>query len=171
MTLKHQLKIQHPITETVLKSIIEYDPISGKFTWIAKIACKTVIGSQAGSIKEGYRFIRISGKAYREHQLAFLYMRGFFPFQVDHIDHDGMNNSWANLEESDYQKNGKNHPKTSRNSTGFVGVSLRSDGMFISRVFVNKKHKFLGSFHTLEEAIEKRKQANIQFNFHINHGN
>lgn len=163
-------KILHPITQDVLKCILQYDPISGIFTWIKKISDKTVIGKQAGSLKEGYRFIRISRKVYREHQLAFMYMRGFFPEQVDHIDHNGSNNSWKNLEESDYQKNGKNHPKTKRNSTGHVGVSQRPDGKYVARIYVDKKHKFLGSFFTIEEAIAARKQANIGFGFHKNHG-
>ena len=161
----------NPISQTRLKEILEYNPKTGVFTWLAKIADKVVIGSRAGTLStNGYRFIRLNSKRYREHQLAFLYMTGSFVNQIDHIDHDTSNNAWSNLREATYATNGKNHPKTVRNKTGFVGVSQRNDGKFIARIYVNKRHKFLGVFSTLVEAITARKVANITYNFHPNHG-
>jgi hypothetical protein len=97
-------------------------------------------------------------------------MEGRFVEQVDHSDHDASNNKWNNLVEATYESNGKNHPKTIRNSTGIVGVSQRPDGKYIARVYVERKHKFIGVFPTLEQAAEARRLANIKHGFHPNHG-
>ena len=150
---------------------MDYDPVTGHFTWIKSIADKVKVGKRAGSLaSNGYRFIRINKKRYREHHLAFLYMLGYSPKMVDHINHNPSDNSWANLREVTSKENGKNHPKTIRNKTGFVGVSLRPDGKYIARIYVNDKHIFLGAFETFEEAKAARQQANITYNFHPKHG-
>ena len=159
------------ISQTRLKEVLDYDPVTGIFTWKEKIADKVNVGTRAGSLcSNGYRFIRLFGRRYREHQLAFLYMLGYFPPQVDHIDHNQSNNSWINLEESSYEKNGKNHPKTRRNVTGVVGVSQRPDGKYVARIYANKKHIFLGVFTTIGEATLAREEANLLYGFHTNHG-
>lgn len=93
------------------------------------------------------------------------------PTQVDHIDHNPSNNAWANLRAADYAINGKNHPKTVRNKTGFVGVSRKSDGKYVARIYANKKHVFLGSFTDIADAIAARKAAMVRYGFHYNHGN
>jgi hypothetical protein len=159
-----------PLSQQELMRILKYDPLTGVFTWLEKIADKVIVGSVAGTNKNGYVIIRIYGHQYRAHRLAFLYMTGCIPVQVDHQDHIRSNNRWLNLVAADYQSNGKNHPKTKRNSTGFVGVSKRPDGKFISRIYANKKHKFLGVFSTPEAAYAARQQANVTFGFHTNHG-
>lgn len=159
------------ISQKKLKEILHYDPITGFFTWKVKIADKISIGQRAGSQREnGYRFIRINKIRYREHRLAYLYMTGTIPTQVDHQDHTPSNNSWDNLAPADYKSNGRNHPKTKRNATGVVGVSLRKDGRYVARIYVKNKHKWLGAFPTLEAAKQCREAANIQYNFHENHG-
>ena len=161
----------NPISQKRLKEILDYDQHTGVFTWLEKIADKVVIGSQAGYLRpNGYRCIRLFKRSYREHQLAFMYMLGYFPSQVDHLDHNPSNNTWMNLRAATYVTNGKNHPKTKRNKTGVVGVSQRGDGKFVARVYVNKKHVFLGVFNTISEAEKVREAANIKYTFHNNHG-
>ena len=160
------------ICQNTLKQILHYDPITGIFTWVKKISARVVIGKRAGSKRpNGYRFIRINKIPYREHHLAFLYMLGYLPtLQIDHINHNPSDNSWDNLREATAKENGKNHPKTVRNKTGFVGVSQRPNGKYVARIYVNNKHIFLGAFKTFDEAKVARQEANIQYNFHPNHG-
>ena len=160
------------ICQKVLKDILHYNPLTGIFTWKAKIAGKVSIGQRAGSLNKesGYRFIRIFNKRYREHRLAFLYMQGFMPEQVDHLNHKRDDNSWKNLQESNSTDNGKNHPRTKRNATGVVGVSLREDGKYIARIYVNKKHVFLGVFCDSASAKEARLRANKLHGFKDTHG-
>lgn len=97
-------------------------------------------------------------------------MTGECPEQVDHDNHVRDDNKWVNLIPSNYTENGKNHPKTRRNKTGVVGVSQRPDGKYVARIYVNKKHVFLGAFSTSHEAQEARKVANIKYGFSPNHG-
>lgn len=161
-----------PICQKTLKEVLHYDPITGHFTWIKKIADKITVGQLAGyENPAGYRFIRIFGKRYRAHHLAFLYMLGRFPVGcVDHINHIPSDNSWANLREVTQKENCRNQHKTRRNKTGFVGVSQRPDGKFVARIYTNKRHKFLGAFESFEQAVIARKNANVKYNFHQNHG-
>lgn len=160
------------ICQNTLKNILDYDPITGIFTWKVKISDKVVVGKRAGSAKpNGYRFIRINKVSYREHHLVYLFILGYLPKgHIDHINHNPSDNSWSNLREVTPQENGKNHPKTKRNKTGFVGVSQKPNGKFIARIYVNKKHIFLGSFETIDLAIKARQKANNLYNFHPNHG-
>lgn len=159
------------ICQKALKEILEYDPLTGHFTWIKPTTTKIKIGKRAGCLaSSGYRFIRINKKRYREHHLAFLYMSGYFPEMVDHINHNPSDNSWGNLREVTAKENGKNHPKTVRNKTGFVGVSKSPNGKYVARIYVNNRHISLGTFKTFDEAKVARQQANITYNFHPNHG-
>lgn len=159
------------ISQTRLKEILEYNPLTGDFIWKVKIADKVVVGTIAGTINDaGYRIIRIDGKKYRAHQLAFLYMENYFPLQVDHGNHIKNDNVWTNLSAATYSSNGKNQPKTRRNKTGVVGVSIRPDNKFVARIYLKGRHIFLGVFKTLEEAKSARDAANIENNFHPNHG-
>lgn len=159
------------ISQKRLKELLNYDPVTGQFTWKLRVSGRTVIGALAGSVRsDGYRSIRLGGLPYRAHRLAFLYMEGYIPKQVDHINHIHDDNRWCNLEKSDYALNGKNHPRTIRNTTGVVGVSQRPDGRYVARIYVNKKHKFLGIFDSFSDAVAARQQANAAHNFHKNHG-
>lgn len=100
---------------------LSYDPICGHFHWmIAKP--KVHIGMRAGNLTErGYRKIRINGKKYFEHRLAFYFMTGEWPKdQVDHINGITDDNSWANLREATNGQNQWNAKPYS--STGVKGV-------------------------------------------------
>lgn len=159
------------ICQKKLKKLLTYNKDSGIFTWnVDKGKCKK--GTKAGSLNKGsgYIFIRIDGISYRAHRLAFIYMKGYAPAQVDHANHIRHDNRWGNLRESNYTDNNKNQPLTKRNKTGVVGVSLRKDGKYVARVYVKSRHVFLGAFATLDEAKEARQLANMEHNFHVNHG-
>lgn len=161
----------NPISQQRLKEILDYDPQTGHFYWKEKIADKVNIGSIAGSSGDrGVVHITLFKKRYKAHRLAFLWMTGSIPTQVDHIDHNPANNEWKNLRPACYKSNGKNHPKTKRNSTGVVGVSKTPSGNYIARIYAKGKHINLGTYKTLEEAAQARAAANITYDFHPNHG-
>ena len=95
------------ITQTRLKELLNYDPISGIFTWKTSRGGRKP-GSIAGTkcIHKGYITIQIDGTLYRAHRLAFLYMIGRLPEdQVDHIDRCKDNNAWSNLRECTQAEN------------------------------------------------------------------
>jgi hypothetical protein len=75
------------------------------------------------------------------------------PFEIDHIDMNGLNNRWNNLREATHSQNMMN--KLYPNSTGFKGVSIRRKCTirpFVARIHINNRHKHLGYFKTAKEA-------------------
>jgi len=81
---------------------LDYDPISGHFTWIRSTRNHKLIDKVAGCVdkSKGYRELRIDGVKYLAHRLAWFYMTGSFPdLQIDHLDRERDNNAWSNLEE------------------------------------------------------------------------
>jgi hypothetical protein len=66
---------------------------------------------------------------------------------VDHLDKNTLNNTRANLRLCGRSGNAENMSITSRNTTGYRGVSpVKSRGTFIANIRINKKSKFLGSY-------------------------
>jgi hypothetical protein len=159
------------LTQQRLKEVLNYDAESGVFTW--KIGRpKAAKGSIAGSFTDrGYLTICIDGVKHRSHRLAWLYVYGFYPDQIDHENHVRHDNRLINLKASNSYENSRNKSKPSDNKSGVVGVSLSNRiGKDEPRWEVRACGKFLGYFSNFFEAVCKRKSAELQFGFHPNHG-
>lgn len=141
------------LTREQLKQLLTYCPETGAFTWVSCQATQVPPGSPAGSTrKDGYVVIKVNGKPYRAHRLAFLYMTGSMPVTVDHRDRNPSNNRWSNLREASHAENCRN--RTFANSTGMSCVVKERSGRFRARVKVNGSRTNLGIFDTLEEAAQ-----------------
>lgn len=108
------------------------------------------------------------------HRVCWILHYGSIPdgLEIDHIDHNGLNNRIDNLRAVTRTENKRNCPIRSTNKSGFTGVRFdKVNSRWISEITVNGKAIYLGSFTQKEEAIKKRKEAEIKFNFHVNHGN
>lgn len=139
------------ITREQLKQLLEYDPNTGTFTWLSCKAGQVQPGAAAGHIrKDGYASIKIGGKAYKAHRLAWLYMTGNWPEEIDHRDRDPSNNRWENLREATHAENCRN--RIYSNSTGATGVSRERNGRFRARIKKDGIRIFLGIFDTPDEA-------------------
>jgi len=126
----------------------------------------------AGTINDqGYRQISVSGKNYKAHRLIWLYVHGRWPNEVDHIDHDQLNNRIENLREVTHRDNMLNLSIPKNNSSGVVGVSWnKSHKKWRAQIRVNGKMVYLGGFTLKEDAIKARKEAERKYGFHPNHG-
>lgn len=115
--------------------------------------------------------ISINGKKhnYLVHRLIFSLHHGFCPVQIDHIDGDKLNNKIENLRESDSKINGRNLKLPTTNKTGYIGVSFEGR-KYRARIKVDGRLLSLGSFDNISDAIVARKEANIKYGFHENHG-
>lgn len=101
---------------------------------------------------DGMVIVTAKGKQYLAHRVIFFFERGYLPEFVDHIDGNRQNNHISNLREATRSVNNQNrHGPTSRSSTGVLGV-FPSGKKFMAKVVVNKKHVYLGTFSTKEEA-------------------
>jgi hypothetical protein len=149
------------ITQQELKEVLHYDPNTGIFTRLTRKGGQK-IGSVAGHKRpDGYTQIKIDGKRYLAHRLAWLYMTGNWPSEfIDHIDRNPSNNRFDNLRESTNQENQQN--------TNCKGYSWnKRHQKWMAQIRVNGKQKNLGYYNKPEEAREayiKAKAKLHQFN-------
>lgn len=142
------------LTQDLLIEMFDYDPLTGWFTNRYSRG-RAVAGSRAGAeTGHGYRRIIIGYNKYYEHHLAWLYIHGVWPGELDHADGNGCNNRIANLRECSRTENNFN----SRRATGAVGLSGayldKRTLKWYSQIQVGGKIRRLGNFDSPEEAHE-----------------
>ena len=151
------------LTQVEVRRLLCYNPLSGNFMWRKCVnqskSHKIQPGDIAGSVwgtKRGRtpcRYIKIYGKRYGAHQLAFLYIKGYFPAgDIDHKDGDGLNNRWLNLRECNRSQNCANRGANKNNKLGIKGIHLKKNGKYHAQININFKKHHLGDFNTSEAA-------------------
>jgi len=165
------------LTQEWIKELVHYNPNTGVFTWIKKPSSRSnriKVGEAAGftSKVNGYTEIGIRNKTYKIHRLAFLYMTGLMPeHQVDHINHVKDDNRWCNLRLVTNAENQKNTTRNKNNTSGVLGVNWRKDrSKWRAQIMVDGINKELGSYVYFILACIARKQAEVEYGFHENHG-
>ena len=150
------------LTQKKLKQILNYDPLTGVFIWIVTLCNRAIAGSVAGCLKKsGYTQIKISGKTYSAHRLAWLYVYGYFPeHEIDHIDRNKSNNKINNLRHAARQCNARNIGLRKDNSSGIKGVCWHKQrDKWRAEIRVNNKNRHLGYFTDFTEAVCHRLAA------------
>jgi len=161
------------LTQDLLKELLNYNRTTGVFTWKVNRGRNAKIGNTAGSINShGYMQIKISGKLHQSHRLAWLYEYGEFPETgLDHINHNKEDNRIENLTIKSQLQNCQNMSLSKKNTSGVCGVTYRKDvNKWVAQIRANKEYKFLGIYEDKEDAIKARKEAEIKYEFHENHG-
>lgn len=135
-----------------LKSVLDYNPDSGLFTW--KVNRGPVkVGDIAGGNTHGYVMIRYNMVKYLAHRLAWFYLFEEWPEEeLDHINGNKLDNRINNLRESSKTENAYNRPKIV-NKHKFRGVCT-SGKLYIATIKDNGKTKYLGSYATAVEAAK-----------------
>lgn len=135
------------VSQVRLKELLEYEPSSGIFRWRIYRGRGARVGAVAGTAHSGgYLSIKIDGKRYFAHRLAWQYMKGAQPSdQIDHIDLNKTNNCISNLRVATPKQNSRNTP--TRSLTGLKGVTAVKS-RYIARIKVGRKNVSLGSFDT-----------------------
>ena len=167
------------IDESAFLRALSYNPETGWFTWNISRPGRWGIkpGTRAGSSslsKCGKRYRRLfyKGQHILEHQLVFLLMEGEVPTdEIDHDNGDGEDNRWLNLNRSSREKNALNLRKRSDNTSKVTGVSWSEERKrWVAFIHVNKKMVNLGRFINFEDAVKVRREAEIKYGYHKNHG-
>lgn len=135
------------LTQTRLKELLAYDPLTGEFTNLKSGKGRKPVGTVVGSTSSsGYTTSMVDGKNYQHHRLAWLYMHGSFPpADLDHRDGVRDNNRLANLRPATRSENCQNAALKSNNRTGQTGV-WPVGNRWRARLTVNGKHHHLGYF-------------------------
>ena len=139
------------LTVEQLRTVVRYDAPTGLFTWRKKI-------NQAGGVagwtnpKTGYVLIKVCGRNYMAHRLAWFYVHGTWPRnRLDHINCAAADNRLANLREADDQQSSANR----RGKHGRVlpkGVEEFLPGRFRARLRLDGRVRDLGYFDTPDDA-------------------
>ena len=160
------------ITQSELKKQIHYSPETGLFKRLISKTSSVNVGDKAGSLRtNGYLAFHLNNKLYYSHRLAFLYMSGRFPIQVDHINHSRTDNRWINIREANASINSKNRSLKESNISGTTGVHFAKHAkMWRAQIQVKSKMISLGYFENKIDAIIVRKMAEYENGFHFNHG-
>ena len=82
--------------------------------------------------------------------------------KIDHIDNDQKNNTRENLRMVSVSENARNGKITTRNQSGFKGVSKGKNGKFEARILENKKIVWRKTLPTPEEAHEAYCQESVK---------
>ena len=145
----------HTLSE--LKTVLEYDEVTGLFNWLKSPKYNIPAGSIAGSPnKDGYILIMYKRKSYRASVLAWWFKTGgYHKTIIDHKDGIRANNAWSNLRESTVQQNNYNTKLRIDSSSGYKGVSwCKTTNKWFAQVTENKKRVLSKRFDNLGDAIE-----------------
>ena len=181
------------LTAEIARELLTYNPDTGKLywkerpvkyfknpnytkswntKWVGKEALTTISYRKTGKISglHGGFFY----KDFLAHRIAWLIYYGEWPKnQIDHINQDPTDNRIENLRDVTQLENLKNQALRSTNKSGYTGVDFEKSKQKY-RVRVQSKPyitKHIGYYDTIEEAVAARAVANINYNFHPNHGN
>lgn len=149
------------ITQRRLKELLNYDSVSGIFTWRVNKGSRARAGQIAGaSDAYGYVVIRLDSVLYKAHRLAWLYCFGDWPIEnIDHINRTKSDNRMKNLRLADQSLNMHNANRRTTKS-GVVGVVWDPRRRkWVARIKVSYKNKFLGRFDCKVDAIRAREAA------------
>lgn len=100
---------------------------------------------------------KVSGKSISLHRLL---LQPPDNADVDHINHDTLDNRRCNLRVCTRSQNNVNAKKRKTNTSGFVGVSWNKQKQkWEAKIWVNKKRIHLGLYNQIEEAARVRRDA------------
>ena len=152
------------ITQNHLKEIVYYDPETGVFTWKPRpirdgrmrrhdLQWNTrYAGRRADRVApSGYRRISLGNKKMQAHRAAWLYVNGYLPPEIDHVNRVRGDNRITNLRPASHAENIVNQSPQARRNGALKGA-YRHRKRWHAKITLDWKVIFLGSFDTAEEA-------------------
>jgi len=174
------------LTKDVLNELLIYNPETGKLYWKVRDAVwfKSDIRVASWNARyankeaftaidkvRGYHVGAIFNRGYQAHRIIWMMVYGVWPDQIDHINHNKLDNRIENLRDVTQVENSRNQPLSKLNISGKTGVHwCRNKNKWVSQIMISGKNILLGRFNTFNEAAAKRDEANMVYGFHKNHG-
>lgn len=166
-----------------------YNPGTGKLFWKERAdihpsrvkqwnACNA--GNEVGALGSGGRYLEtsltVNGKRHnlKVHRICYEMHYGPIPegMEVDHVNHITTDNRAVNFELKTHKGNMQNASINIKNKSGVSGVHKNKYGKWVVRIGGGKKGNriYIGCFSSLDEATKARKEAEIEYEHHENHG-
>lgn len=159
------------LTLEYLRARLSFDRRTGLFRWkeipVNKDQDRLRNAKWAGKIAgasnaHGYIYIKIDGRSYKAHRLAWFYVYGVWPKgPLDHKDRDRANNRIKNLRPASRFQNCANRSKNKSILSGYKGVR-RMKNRWNARIQVRGKTYSLGCFDAPEEAARAYDDAAVK---------
>lgn len=157
--------------QPVVMDWLHYSPSTGVFTWMKEpaIMSRNKLTEAGTKRKNGYVFISIGEYGQlAAHRLAWVYVHGSIPdgMEVDHIDCNPSNNRIDNLRLATSSQQKMNKRVQSNNRSGLKGAyyhDAHKGKKWRSQIKVDGRYRFLGYYHTPEEAHAAYAEAAKEF--------
>lgn len=152
------------LTQKYVQRILDYNKKFGEFRWkyrSDRLKCwntrfagkKTGCIGWAGKNKAEYVLLRIDDRLYKAHHVAWVYVTGKWPVEIDHRDLNGVNNKFRNLRECTRSQNQMNRGIQSNNTSGCKGISFsKSNKKWHAYIKINRKRIHIGMFKNIQDA-------------------
>lgn len=162
-----------------------YNPLTGKLFWKLRpiYHFKNLTSYKSWNTKysgkeaftyvdrKGYKVGRLNSKDFRAHRIIYKMIFDCEPECIDHINGKPADNRAVNLRDVSDAENKRNMKKYKNNTSGVVGVSwYKAKSLWKASIKENKIEKHLGYFKNLQDAVDARKKAEVEYGYHINHG-
>ena len=163
--LKSVSSVRDMMLHERLIEMLHYEPETGDFFWKKSPTGSVKAGNKAGTSCKGkldttYFRLKLDGKFYYLHNLAWFYVNKTWPSAlIDHVN--GNSNAINNLREASHAQNSAYRRVTPNKKHGFKGVAS-SRYQFVARIWLNGRNKILGYFATAQEAALAYDQAALE---------
>ena len=152
-------------TRKELNALFKYDGDSGNLIY-KKSRGRVKKGSIAGYMNdEGYRKVGINKKYYSAHRIIFFMHYGYWPQEVDHIDHDISNNKIENLRSCTRSENRMNSYSNKNATSRYKGVfpSGTQRNPWKAKIKINGRTISLGNYKSEVQAAKAYNLAAIEY--------
>ena len=141
------------MTTEAIKRMLRYSTESGEFWWTSDAPTKVRGKRVEYKDKHGYICLKLDGRMYKAHRIAWLFQYGYWPTQhIDHINGNKADNRICNLRDVSPNINAQNRRRAlSTNSVGFLGVSRNGSG-WRAEIRVAGKKINLGTYPLPDQA-------------------
>ena len=174
--------------QEVLRWLLRYDPETGALSWRPRPAdmfggderaCRWWNSRFAGKPalqhvgNHGYRKGSLFRRPVLAHRIIWKMLTGDEPESIDHINGDRTDNRERNLRSIPAADNARNRAINKNNTSGVLGVYwYRPSRKWRAAIHdpVGYRQVHLGTFTSKAEAIAARKRAEMEYDYHENHG-